>query len=140
MPISPSERCQHLKVNGDRCGSPAQRDQESCYFHNRCSPVQVDVSISAVYPACPFFLPVLEDAASIQWGVAQVCEHLLHRRLDTKKAGVLLYALQIASSNLARLKEDKSQEKSEDKSEDKSDDNGPKETSEENNPANWRKA
>lgn len=136
MPIPPAEPCQHIKMNGERCGSPALRDQKFCYFHNRCSPVQIDVSTSAAFPACPFFLPVLEDAASVQWGVAQVCEHLLHRRLDTKKAGVLLYALQIASSNLARLKEDKSQ----DKTEDKSDDNRPKETSEENNPANWRKA
>ncbi len=136
MPISLTERCQHIKVNGDRCGSPALRDQKFCYFHDRCSPVQVDVSTSALFPACPFFLPVLEDAASIQWGVAQVCEHLLHRRLDAKKAGVLLYAMQIASSNLGRLKEEKSQDKRQDRSED----NGPKESSEENNPANWRKA
>jgi hypothetical protein len=119
-------------MNGERCGSPALRDQKFCYFHNRCSPVQIDVSTSAAFPACPFFLPVLEDVASIQWGVAQVCEHLLHRRLDTKKAGVLLYAMQIASSNLGRLKEDKRQDKIEE--------NSPKETSEENNPANWRKA
>ena len=132
MPTFPGERCQHIKMNGVRCGSPALRDQKYCYFHDRCSPVQVEVSTSAQYPASPFYLPVLEDAASIQWGVAQVCEHLLHRRLDPKKAGVLLYAMQIASSNLARLKEDKS--------EDKSEDNGPKQTSEENNPANWRRA
>jgi hypothetical protein len=45
-------------------------------------------------PAAPFFLPVLEDAASIQLAITQVCEHLLHRRLDPKKAGVLLYAMQ----------------------------------------------
>ncbi|MGA7849818.1 MAG: hypothetical protein WCA13_11990 [Terriglobales bacterium] len=136
MPIPPAERCQHIKMNGERCGSPALRDQKFCYFHDRCSPVQVDVSTSAAFPASPFFLPVLEDAASIQWGVAQVCEHLLHRRLDAKKAGVLLYAMQIASSNLARLNEDKSQDKSEKKGEE----NDPKETNEQNNPANWRKA
>jgi hypothetical protein len=37
----------------------------------------------------------------------------LHRRLDAKKAGVLLYAMQVASSNLDRPSEDKSQKKGE---------------------------
>jgi len=74
--------------------------------------VKVDVSTSATVPAAPFFLPVLEDAASIQLAITQVCEHLLHRRLDPKKAGILLYAMQVASSNLGRLNEDKSQKKS----------------------------
>jgi hypothetical protein len=46
--------------------------------------------------------------------ITQVCKHLLHRRLDPKKAGVLLYAMQVASSNLARLSEDRSQEKTQD--------------------------
>jgi hypothetical protein len=116
MPTYPGERCQHIKMNGDRCGSPALRDQKFCYFHDRCGPVQVDVSTSAAVPPAPFFLPVLEDAASIRLAITQVCEHLLHRRLDAKKAGVLLYAMQVASSNLDRPSEDKSQDKSQDKS------------------------
>ncbi|MGA2967075.1 MAG: hypothetical protein ABSD64_12750 [Terriglobales bacterium] len=105
-----------MKMNGDRCGSPAQRDQKFCYFHNCCGPVKVDVSISAAYPATPFYLPILEDAASIQYTIAQVCEHLLHHRLDAKNAGVMLYAMQIASSNLARLGEDESEDESQKKS------------------------
>jgi len=40
----------------------------------------------------------------------------LHRRLDAKKAGVLLYAMQVASSNLDRLSEHKSEDKSQKKS------------------------
>jgi hypothetical protein len=112
MSIYPIALCQHIKMNGDRCGAPALRDQKFCRFHNCCGPVQVDVSTSATVPAAPFFLPVLEDAASIQLAITQVCEHLLHRRLDAKKAGILLYAMQVASSNLGRLNEDKSQQKS----------------------------
>jgi hypothetical protein len=144
MPSFPAELCQHIKVNGHRCGSPALRDQKFCYFHRCCGSLQIDVSISAAYPAAPFFLPVLEDAASIQWGITQVCEHLLNRRLDAKKAGVLLYAMQIASSNLPRLQEDKS--KMEKSNEEKSQENQenqenitPHEPTEENNPANWTK-
>ena len=25
--------CRHIKLNGERCGSPALRDQAFCYFH-----------------------------------------------------------------------------------------------------------
>jgi len=110
MSIHPIELCHHIKMNGDRCGAPALRDQKLCRFHNFCGPVQVDVSTSAAEPAAPFFLPALEDAASIQLAITQVCEHLLHRRLDAKKAGVLLYAMQVASSNLSRLSQEKIKE------------------------------
>jgi hypothetical protein len=116
MSIFPIELCQHIKMNGDRCGAPALRDQKFCRFHNCRGPVEVDVSTSATVPAAPFLLPVLEDAASIQLAITQVCEHLLHRRLDSKQAGILLYAMQVASSNLGRLNEDKSQDKSQKKS------------------------
>jgi hypothetical protein len=37
---------------------------------------------------------------------------LLHRRLDPKKAGILLYAMQLASTNLGSLNKNKSQKKS----------------------------
>jgi hypothetical protein len=131
MSTYPVERCQHIKVNGDRCGSPALRDRKSCHFNDRCSPVQVDVSTSATVPPAPFFLPVLEDAPSIRLAIAQICEHLLHRRLDAKKAGVLLYAMQVASSNLDRESNDRpSKDKSKDKSEDKSQDNCEEESAE----------
>ena len=110
MSTDPAALCQHMKLNGTRCGSPALRNRKFCYFHERYCPVKVDVSTSAAFPAAPFFLPVLEDASSIQLAISQVCEHMLHRRLDTKKASVMLYALQVASSNLARMNREKIQE------------------------------
>src|SRR5450631_625511 len=110
MSIHTIALCQHVKISGDRCGAPALDDQKLCRFHHFCGSVQVDVSTSAAEPAAPFFLPALEDAASIQLAITQVCEHLLHRRLDAKKAGVLLYAMQVASSNLGRLGKEKTQE------------------------------
>lgn len=118
MSIYPGERCQHIKLSGDRCGASALRDQKFCRFHDYCGMVKVDVSVSAAFPATPFYLPVLEDAASIQYTINQVCEHLLHHRLDAKKAGVMLYAMQIASSNLDRLSECNSGAKGNDDSQD----------------------
>ncbi len=108
-PIAP---CQHIKKNGSQCGSPALRNQQFCYFHDRCRPLIQDASGSALYPPAPFFLPRLDDANSIQRALAKVCQNLLHRRLDPKKAGVLLYAIQLASSNLHRPNKNKSQKKS----------------------------
>src|ERR1700690_1640129 len=106
----PVPQCQHVKVNGSLCGSPAVRDHKFCYFHQRCSSAQFDASPSAARPAAFFFLPVLEDAASIQMTITQVCEHLLHRHLDPKKAGMVLYATQLAASNLARLNQEKTRQ------------------------------
>jgi hypothetical protein len=45
-------------------------------------------------------LPTLEDANSIQMALMQVMEALLRDQIDNKLAGLLLYGLQIASSNL----------------------------------------
>ena len=102
MSTYPVPQCQHTKKNGSQCGSPALRNQQFCYYHDRQRPVLQDGSGSARFPPAPFFLPLLEDANSVQRALAKVCEHLLCRRLDPKKAGVLLYALQQASTNLRR--------------------------------------
>jgi hypothetical protein len=113
------ELCQHIKISGSRCGAPAMRDQQFCRFHEACFAITIDVSTSAAVPRAPFLLPALEDATSIQVAISQVCEHLLHRRLDPNKAGVLLYAMQVASSNLGRLAADRTEAKIEVKAEDK---------------------
>jgi len=46
--------------------------------------------------------PVLEDANSIQVGLMQVMRLLVSGEMDSKTAGLLLYALQTASFNLRR--------------------------------------
>jgi hypothetical protein len=109
MSSFPGERCQHIKINGDRCGAPALHDRNFCRFHNCCGSLEFDISTSAAHPAAFFYLPTLEDATSIQATITQVCEHLLHRHLDPKKAGVVLYAMQVALSNLDRLSRENTQ-------------------------------
>jgi hypothetical protein len=94
--------CQQIKKDGSQCGSPALRNQSFCYHHNGRR--------SAQFPPPSFFLPLLEDASSIQRALSRICDHLLNRRLDPKKAGVLLYAAQLACSNLTRENRKKSQE------------------------------
>src|SRR5438552_5681700 len=83
-------------------GSPALRNGEYCYFHRRCRMTTVDLSHSAHHVTTDFVVPVLEDADSIQITLGQIMRMIVCRQVDTKSAGLLLYALQIASANLRR--------------------------------------
>jgi hypothetical protein len=47
-------------------------------------------------------LPMLEDSASIQVAISQIVAAFLSSRLDARRTGLLLYALQIASQNIDR--------------------------------------
>ena len=103
MGIYDVPRCQHVKVNGVQCGSPALRRKRFCYFHNsyrqaRTVPMELE-DVSTRVPN----LPLLEDANSVQLAIMQVIQLLAAGRMNTKVAGLMLFALQTASSNLARL-------------------------------------
>jgi len=95
-------RCQHLKVNGTQCGSPALRRNKFCFFHKRWQTerIQLTASNHKRRAARGFDMPVLEDANSIQITLMQVMRMIVSREIDSKTAGLLLYALQTASFNL----------------------------------------
>jgi len=96
-------RCQHIKVNGTQCGSPALRRNRLCYFHKSWQGARIALGANrARRNRAVFDLPLLEDANSIQLALMQVMRLILSGQLDGKTAGLLLYALQTASSNLAR--------------------------------------
>lgn len=102
------EACQQLKYNGEPCRAAALRGKKFCYYHLHAGPPPIEVENLAAIPKVQFHLPLLDDATPIQATITLVCEHLLHRRLEPKKAGILLYALQVASSNLNHInKEDR---------------------------------
>src|SRR5450755_2759680 len=97
-------RCQHIRVNGTQCGSPARRKEPLCHFHRENQPERVKVGGDS---GVEVLMPVLEDAQSIQSVVRQVAMLVLGGKIDNKQAGVLLYALQIASTNLKRMEAEK---------------------------------
>jgi len=113
MPSYPS-RCQHLKVNGTQCGSPALRHNRFCYFHKRHHEERVASHLDQLKNdrlkeerrrrRITIDLPVLEDANSIQVSLMQIMRLLIAGQLDGKIAGLLLYALQTASANLSHTK------------------------------------
>jgi hypothetical protein len=100
MPDYPN-RCQHLKINGTQCGSPAMRRNRFCFFHKRFQDERIKLSADrARRGVATFVLPVLEDANSIQIALMQVMRLLVAQQIDHKTASLLLYALQTASTNL----------------------------------------
>jgi hypothetical protein len=101
------DRCQHLKINGTQCGSPALRRNRFCFFHKRFQDERIRLSADrARRGVATFVLPVLEDANSIQIALMQVMRLLLSQQIDPKTASLLLYALQTASTNLRMTKFD----------------------------------
>ncbi len=101
-------RCRHIRTNGTQCGSPALRDKEFCYYHEQNQPRAEELYVDGYrYPDSQFMLPVFEDAHSIQTALRQVIQLLFEHRIHHKDAGLMLYALQIASGNLKRMDAEK---------------------------------
>jgi hypothetical protein len=125
--------CRHIKTNGERCGSPALRNQTHCYFHRNLTarhPRSTPDPIAGVpgqlagwggiptiiHPLDPtrephlaatqptLNLPALEDRESIQVAVSMIIGALARNTLDTKRAVTLLYGLQVASANARNLR------------------------------------
>ena len=102
-PASPSRpevvipRCQHIRMSGAQCGSPALRGKDHCYFHDYVTDPR-----NAYHGGVP--LP--EDAASIQVGLSRVIRNLEAMPATPKTYALMLYALQTASANLKRVREE----------------------------------
>jgi hypothetical protein len=90
--------CRHIKTNGKRCQSPALVGTAFCYYHTRTHMM-----------AAPNYLkfddlklPLLEDSASVQVAISKITDAFACSRIDARRAGLLLYAVQIASQNIDR--------------------------------------
>ncbi|MGO9403016.1 MAG: hypothetical protein ACLPVW_06035 [Terriglobales bacterium] len=101
-------RCGHIKTNGTQCGSPALKGKERCYYHEHNRPEPAELYMDGDrYCDSQIVLPVFEDAHSIQTVIRQVVQLMLTRRIERKDAGLMLYALQIASGNLKMMQAEK---------------------------------
>lgn len=97
------ELCAQRKCNGDPCQSPALRGEKFCHYHKVMGKPAINIDNE---PSGHAYLPVFEDAVSIQSAISDVCEMMLHRRIETKEASILLYAMQVASANMAHMNEE----------------------------------
>jgi hypothetical protein len=89
--------CTHIKVTGVRCGSPALRGEQFCYFHQRMLRT-VKGPASRLHHAA-----LLEDEESIQTTLMEVVNALLRGTLETKRAELILRALNTAVRNARRV-------------------------------------
>lgn len=94
-------RCRHIKVNGTQCGSPALRDEAYCYYHLQTHQQNMHIDMN-LQERGTITLPILEDANSIQVGLAEVMRLLVSNQIDHRTAALLLHALRTASVNIKR--------------------------------------
>jgi hypothetical protein len=83
-------RCEKVRVDGTVCECPRMKGYSYCYAHER------------MLQARPrkLALPALEDANAIQLSIMMVQKALIDGEISEKKAGLLLYSIQIAASNV----------------------------------------
>ena len=99
MPIPNVRSCTHIKVTGVRCGSPALRGEQFCYFHQRMIRGVRTPSESRLHPVA-----LIEDEESIQAALMEVINALLRNTIDPKRASLILRALNIATRNIRHMK------------------------------------
>ena len=95
--MSNPKSCTHIKVSGVRCGSPALRGEQFCYFHQRMLRT-VRYPSSRVHHAA-----LLEDEESIQASLVETVNALLRGTIELKRAELILRALNTAVRNIRRV-------------------------------------
>ncbi len=85
-------RCRWVRQDGTSCGSPQMRSHIYCYAHRQMMEAR----------ALALQLPAAEDANSIQVGLMRIQKALIDDTISTKKAGLLLYSMQLAMTNVGQ--------------------------------------
>jgi hypothetical protein len=94
-------QCRHIFTDGHRCASPCLRHEEFCYYHHTTRrPVENPRQRRS--RRSTFHLPLPEDRSAIQSSIGQVLQRIAANDIDPRRAGLLLYGLQIASLNLPK--------------------------------------
>jgi hypothetical protein len=100
--------CRHIRTNGTQCSSPALRGNDYCFFHTRLAQRHsgfrhTPEARGYLIPGQHIQLTALEDRDSIQVALSVVINALATGQLETRRATAILYGLQLASNNAARL-------------------------------------
>jgi hypothetical protein len=83
-------RCVWVREDGTVCRSPRMKNDIHCYAHYRMRHARAE----------NLGLPALTDANAIQLAVMLVQRALIDDEISEKKAGLLLYSIQIAAANV----------------------------------------
>jgi hypothetical protein len=92
-------QCRHIFTDGHRCGSICLRGEPFCYYHHTTRKPAPRKTFGS---HASFDLPLPEDRSAIQASIGIILQRIASNDLDPKRAGLLLYGLQIASLNLPK--------------------------------------
>ncbi|HEX3156842.1 MAG TPA: hypothetical protein VHV32_19590 [Candidatus Angelobacter sp.] len=85
-------RCQWVKQDGTSCGSPQMKRHIYCFAHKQMAEARTLLLL----------LPPPEDANAIQVGLMRIQKAMIEDTISTKKAGLLLYSMQLALTNVGQ--------------------------------------
>jgi hypothetical protein len=105
-------QCRHIFTDGRRCASPCLRQEEFCYYHHTTRKPVAGLR-QRRNRRSTFDLPLPEDRSAIQSSIGEVLRRIASNDIDPRRAGLLLYGLQIASLNLPRQQNTQRNAKSE---------------------------
>jgi hypothetical protein len=95
--------CRHIFTSGKKCQSPALKAEDFCYFHHKSrrhpSPQNQPYEPYTEPKETTLDLSPLEDADAIQLAITDVVLALAANRIDSRRARILIYGLQVASQN-----------------------------------------
>ena len=90
--------CRRIKDDGQRCHAAALEGKPYCFFH---------MKFDRMYCRDRIEIPPIEDSTSVLLAIGQVVRALNFETMDCRRAGLMLYGLQIASSVTARREQAK---------------------------------
>jgi hypothetical protein len=85
-------RCRWVRQDGTNCRSPQMKQRIYCFAHMQMSEAR----------ELMLRLPPPEDANAIQIGLMRIQKSLIEDTISTKKAGLLLYSMQLALTNVGQ--------------------------------------
>jgi hypothetical protein len=85
-------RCQWVRQDGTSCRSPQMKQHIYCFAHRQMAEARTLM----------LMLPPPEDANAIQVGLMRIQKALIEDTISTKKAGLLLYSMQLALTNVGQ--------------------------------------
>lgn len=100
--------CRHLRMSGQRCKSPALRDERFCYFHTNLSRHHRQLRPNHVYdhllePGKSIRLAPIEDRDSLQMALSQTVGAIATNQIEVKQGVAVLYGLQQLASNMKQI-------------------------------------
>jgi len=85
-------RCQWVRQDGTSCRSPQMKQHIYCFAHRQMAAAR----------ELMLMIPVVEDANAIQVGLMRIQKALIEDTISMKKAGLLLYSMQLAMTNVGK--------------------------------------